>query len=142
MAIITRVQRVQRGHRLLEDHRDLVAADPLHLGLGERQQVAAAVADAPAGDPARRVRDEAQDGQRGDALAAAGFPHDAQGLATAQVEGEAVHRADRPGRGAEFGPQLLHREHGVGGGRRRRRSARLLRGDDPIHGVTFLPARL
>jgi hypothetical protein len=36
--------RVERGHRLLEDHRDAVAADAAHLLLAEAEQVAAAVA--------------------------------------------------------------------------------------------------
>ena len=34
------VQRVQRGERVLEDHRDLVAAQRAQVPLGERQQVA------------------------------------------------------------------------------------------------------
>ena len=38
--------RVQAGHRLLEDHRDRVAADVAHLRLGQRQQIAALEADA------------------------------------------------------------------------------------------------
>ena len=33
-----RVHRVQRRHRLLEDHRDLVAADALHLAVAERRR--------------------------------------------------------------------------------------------------------
>ena len=35
------VQRVERGHRLLEDHGDAVAADRLQLRLGDLQEVAA-----------------------------------------------------------------------------------------------------
>ena len=31
--------RVEAGHRLLEDHGDLVAADPSHIRLGQLQQV-------------------------------------------------------------------------------------------------------
>src|SRR5690606_41456270 len=33
--------RVEAGHRLLEDHGDVVAAHPLHLPLGQGQQVGA-----------------------------------------------------------------------------------------------------
>ena len=40
-----RVDGVERRHRLLEDHRDLVAADAAHLRLGERQQVPPLEAD-------------------------------------------------------------------------------------------------
>jgi hypothetical protein len=35
-----REDRVQRGHRLLEDHGDAIAANLPHLGVGEREQVA------------------------------------------------------------------------------------------------------
>ena len=47
--------RVQAGHRLLEDHRDRVAADVAHFRLRQRQQIAALEADA-AGDLAGRLR--------------------------------------------------------------------------------------
>ena len=44
--------RVERGHRVLEDHRDLVAADPAHFSLIEADQVAAVEPDRPTGDVA------------------------------------------------------------------------------------------
>jgi hypothetical protein len=93
-----RVERVERGHRLLEDHRDVVAADALHLAFAELEQVPALEADRTADDAAGRVGDQAQDGKRRHALAAARFAHDAQGLAALQCVGHAVdgaHRADR-----------------------------------------------
>ena len=43
---LDRVQRIERGHRLLEDDRDVVAADLAHLAFRRRQQLAAAEADA------------------------------------------------------------------------------------------------
>jgi hypothetical protein len=45
-----RQNRVQRGHRLLEDHRDLVAADLLDVAFADRRQVEIAVADLAGGD--------------------------------------------------------------------------------------------
>ena len=36
-----RQDRIERGHRLLEDHRDVAAADLAHLLVGELEQVAA-----------------------------------------------------------------------------------------------------
>ena len=84
-------QRIERGHRLLEDHRDLVAADaPPSRGSLELEQVPALEADGAADDAAGRVGDQAQDRQRRHALAAAGFAHDAQRLAAA-----APHRTRR-----------------------------------------------
>jgi hypothetical protein len=49
--------RVQRGHRLLEDHADLVAADGAHLAVRHLQQVLALEADL-ASNLARRLGDE------------------------------------------------------------------------------------
>src|SRR2546425_3941952 len=63
--------RVERGHRLLEDHRDLAAADPPHLLVGERQEVPALEADPTRHDPTGGRRDEGHDGERADALSAA-----------------------------------------------------------------------
>ena len=42
---------IEAGHRLLEDHRDVVAADVLHLGIGEREQVAPLEQRRAGGDP-------------------------------------------------------------------------------------------
>ncbi len=46
--------RVERGHRLLEDHADGVAADAAHLALGQAEEVAALEPDR-AGEPRRRL---------------------------------------------------------------------------------------
>ena len=69
-----RQHRVQRGHRLLEDHRDLVAPDAARLGFGQRKQLLSAQFGA-AFDPAAAARREPHDGQRGDAFSGAGFAH-------------------------------------------------------------------
>ena len=98
--------RVERGHRLLEDHADLVAADVPHLRLREGQQVLALEADRP-GDLARRLRDEPQDGHGGHGLAAAALAHDGQRLAGRDLEGHAIDRAVDPVRRAEMGLQVL-----------------------------------
>src|SRR5260370_953574 len=66
-----RQYRVERGHRLLKDHRDVVAAHVAHFSFAELAQVAPGEADHPRDDAPGRRRDEAQDRQRGDALAAA-----------------------------------------------------------------------
>ena len=76
---------------LLEDHRDAVAADLAQLRVRQREQVAAVEHDA-ARLHAAGPRDEPQDRQRRDALAAAGLADDAQDLAAVHVE---VHARDR-----------------------------------------------
>ena len=115
----TVMHRVERGHRLLEDHRDVVAAD----------RVASAVRSAPAGcGPSNRIAPlsmrpggsghQAHDGQRRHALAAAGLADDAERFALAARVGDAVHRAHDTGRGEELGVELIDLQHGRGTPRR------------------------
>ena len=49
-----RVHRVERGHRLLEDHRDLVAANGAHVPFAELQQIVTAEEHCAPFDAARR----------------------------------------------------------------------------------------
>jgi hypothetical protein len=74
------VDRVQRGHRVLEDHRDLRAADLLHLALVQLHHVAALV-DHLARDDHVGVGDQPHDRHHRHALAGAGFADDAEHLA-------------------------------------------------------------
>ena len=77
-----RQQRVERGHRLLEDHRDLVAADVLHLALrSSSSRLTPSKRIAPPTMRPGGFGDQPQDRQRGDALAAAGLADHAQRLA-------------------------------------------------------------
>jgi len=98
------VERVQRGHRLLEDHADPAAADPVELGLAQRQQVAAAIVHRAAGlavgsqQPHRR--------HHGLALARAGLAHHRHRLAGVDVEVDALHRLDHAVQRAEADPQV------------------------------------
>ena len=102
-----RHDRVQRGHRLLEDHRDLVAADVAHLGFAERHEILAVDLDRAADDASRRVRHQAQQRQRGHRLAAAGLADDRQGFRAAHRERDVVDRLDDPEPGEQVGPQSL-----------------------------------
>ena len=77
--------RIERGHRLLEDHRDLVAAHVAHRLFVELQQIASVELDSAAGDAARRIGHQPHQGQRGHALAAAGFADDRQRLVAARA---------------------------------------------------------
>ena len=111
--LLDRVQRIERGHRLLEDHRDLVAPDVAERARIEGQEVHAVEADA-----ARRVRrggvgQEPQDRQRRHRLARARFADERHGLGLADIEG---HIADGVGDGisaAEIDRQILDRYQGV-----------------------------
>src|SRR5690606_30411031 len=94
---------------LLEDHRDPVAAQLGHLPLGELGQFLAIEADRSADDPARH-RDQSEDGEGGDRLAAAGLTHDAQDLAGVDVDVDPVHRLDHSVPGEEVGLEVGHLE--------------------------------
>ena len=88
------IDRIQGGHRILEDHRDIVAANVLHLFLGHFEDGAAAIANVTALDLSRRHRDEAHDGHGGHGLTGAGLTDDTQGLATIERVGHTVDSAN------------------------------------------------
>jgi hypothetical protein len=66
-----------------------------HLALGEAQQVAALEEDLPRGDAPRRL-DEPQDGEGGDALAAAGLADEAEGAARGRSKETSSTARSRP----------------------------------------------
>src|SRR5438876_11168978 len=104
------VDRIQRSHRLLENHRHLVAAELLELVLAGGRQVGPHEADATVRlDPAWRV-DQPHDRERGHALAAPRLTDQAERPALLQREGDPVHRPDDAGSRVEPGPQVLDSE--------------------------------
>src|SRR5438477_5987149 len=90
--------RIQRAHRLLEDHRDLRAAQLLHLARSDSEEVAATVEN-----PARRadarilLGQQAHHGERGDRLAAARLADQRHGAAHRHIEADALHRVHAGG---------------------------------------------
>ena len=86
-------QRVQRGHRILQDHRDHPPADAAHLARGFLRQVLALEGDATAGD-AGGIRQQAHDREAGRGLAAARLADQAKRLAFVEGEADAVNRLD------------------------------------------------
>ena len=65
-----REQRIQRRHRLLKDHRDVLATDRTHFLLGNREQVGACAVSFKSGRAAAaRVHRQSQQAQRSDRLA-------------------------------------------------------------------------
>ena len=125
------VERVQRGQRVLEDHRDLVAAHARAArSVVELAQVAALEHD-PARDPRVRRPGQAQDRQVGDALAAARLADDAERLAVLDRERDAVDGLDDAVLGLEAGPEVVDLEQRLTGsapaGRGRRRAMSTIR---------------
>ena len=101
-----RVDRVQRRHRVLEDHRDLVAADLAQLVGVDLQQIPV-LEDRLALGHGVPLRVQAHDRHAGDALAAARLAHDRERLALLDAERDAVHRVDDAVIRAEVRLQIL-----------------------------------
>ena len=137
-----REDRIEAGHRLLEDHRHVATANGAHLRLRERREIAPHQADPPL-DPAHPRRQEAHHRQRRDALAGSALADDRQGLARGDLEGDVAHHRrptsvgekrdaqpldgeNRPGR-ARIGGRIGLR-HGHGDVLRRRVSHRRAHG--------------
>ena len=105
---------IERGHRLLEDHRDLLAADLPELAVGEVEQVLAVEQNLAAGLDAPRRADEPQNGEGGDRLPAAALADDAERLAGHHVERDAIDGARDTGARVEVRAQLANGKDGVG----------------------------
>ena len=88
------IDRVQRRHRLLEDHRDAVAADVEHLPLAELVDARPREQHAAFAGNVRRPRQELHDGARRHRLAGARFADQRQRLAAVDVEGHVLDRLD------------------------------------------------
>ena len=101
-----RQHRVERGHRLLENHADVTAAHLADLFLGEPQQVAPGKDDLAFGDAPRRIRDQAQERKRAGGLARAAFPDDRDRLAAFDGVGDARDGRHHTSTGAKLGVQI------------------------------------
>ena len=109
------VDRIQRAHRILEDHRDLLAADVAQLVVVESVELASAIVDR-AGDPGVGRAGEPGQGLRGNAFAATGFADDRQHLACRQLERDAVDRLHHTVFGGEADPEVVDRQDGAHAG--------------------------
>jgi hypothetical protein len=104
---LDRVQRIERGHRLLEDHRDAIAAHVEKIARRGTDQFAALEADAAVGMIGHRVGQELQDRQRRHRLARARFAHHRQRLSALDLEAHITHRAHGIVAGAEIDREVL-----------------------------------
>jgi hypothetical protein len=103
------VDRVQRRHRILEDHPDLVAAEILHLRVRHLQQVATLV-DHLSFEPSVDAPGEPHQRHRRDALARAGFADDPEHVAAIELEGDSVDGAHEAVFGREMDLEVLDLE--------------------------------
>src|SRR5215472_8218166 len=108
-----RDQRIERGHRLLKNHRNVVAADALHLAFGQVKQVGSGKSDFTADDASGRVGDKTQNGQRRHTLSATRLADNAQRLAAAYRVRDPVDSTHNAARSKEMRPQILDIENGL-----------------------------
>jgi hypothetical protein len=98
--------RIERGHRLLEDQRDLGPAHGPHRAFIERQQVASLEQKLAGGDAAGRL-DQAHQREGGHRFAAARLADQPERLASLDVKADMVDSRDRTVGGVEHGGESL-----------------------------------
>src|SRR5262249_49408379 len=97
---------IERGHRFLEDHTDVAAADLAHLRVRKLHQIAAGKKDLAPRDPPGRVRDQAQYGDRADLLARSALADYCDRFTLIDRVGNAVDSAHDSRTGAKLGVQV------------------------------------
>lgn len=108
---------IERGHRLLEDHRHPVAADIGEFAFGEGEEIAAVEDRLSRDNIGRRAGQQTHQRQRRHAFAAPRFPDDAQRFARIHGERDVLDEI-RNMRGArEFQRETTDFEYGMPGGR-------------------------
>ena len=107
-----RVQRIERGHRLLEDDGDVVAAHLADVALARGQQFLALEGDRAGRVARRRIGQQPQDRQRRHRLAGARFADQRHRLAGRDIE---RHTVDRE----RLAPVLAERDREVTDGKER-----------------------
>src|ERR1035437_5907701 len=102
-----RHRRVQRGHRVLEDHPNLVATHLTQVSVAELHQIPPIETDLAAGDEATPGQ-QPHDRHGGHRLAAAGLADDAHSLARLDFEAQAVDRVHRAAAKPDPRLELFH----------------------------------
>ncbi|MGY4420021.1 hypothetical protein ACVWY2_002446 [Bradyrhizobium sp. JR6.1] len=109
-----RHDRIERGHRLLEDHRHPRRAQLAQPPVGRGKQFLADQFDAAAGRHQRALLQQAHRGQRGHRLARAAFADKAERLALAHLQRQVVDDAVRVSLAAETDDEIVDVEDDVG----------------------------
>src|SRR5690606_23549696 len=90
--LLDRVERVERGHRLLEDHGDVVAANPAEICLVPVEQVFSLEQDLPGWMTCGGIGKQLEDRKRGNRLARSGLTDQRNRLSLADLERDAIDR--------------------------------------------------
>ena len=107
------VHRMETRERVLEDHRELLAADGANRVVVELEKVLALEEDLPR-DISRLPVRQAHRRERGDALPGAGLAHNPERLTPVHGEREAVDGLDDPVRGREMDAEVLDLQQDFG----------------------------
>ena len=102
-----REDRIQRGHRLLKDHRDVATANLAHLLVVEVEQGSAVEHDPAFRDFPGKPWQQPHDRERRYRLAGPGLADDGDHLAAVDGEADALDGAHDAPRGAELGVQVV-----------------------------------
>ena len=104
-----RVDGIERGHRLLKDDTDLLAADIAHLPLAQRHEIPALPENLPRCDAPGRHRDQLEHRERSHSLAATRFTDHPERLATVYGQVDPVYSVGNPviGRKMRLQPTYL-----------------------------------
>ena len=87
--------RVEGGHGVLEDHRDILAADGAQFLRAFLQQIFSVEQNLAGGYLSGRIGNQTHDGERGRCFACAGFSDESQRIALFHRNGNAVDRFHR-----------------------------------------------
>ena len=110
---------IQRGHGILQDHRDPRSPQAAHLFRALVEEVLAVEEDLAPDDPPARLGHEPQDRETRHRLARARLADDAEGLAAADREARAVDGLHDPAARVDVGAEVPHLQERVGHGRLR-----------------------
>ena len=110
-----RVERVERGQRVLENGTDALAPDVPHLRMVQVVDALAFQQDLPAGNAPRRLQ-QADDGGTRQRLAGTGLPHHTEDFARLDGKGNVVERTQGAPAVREFDDQIADFEQGGGHG--------------------------
>ena len=113
--LLDRVQRIERGHRLLEDDGDVGAANLANVPLGQAEQILALEHHLAGRMARRRIRQQLHDRQRGRRFSRSRLADQRQRLALLDAERDAIDRQRRASTRAECDRQFLDGEQRLGG---------------------------
>jgi len=111
-----REERIQRGHGVLEDHRDPVSADRRQPGLAHLQQVFSAEQGSSGDHAARRLGHQPHHRQVGHRFTRSRLAHNPQCLAGGNRKRHPVHRPDQAVVGLEPDFQVFNFQQRLGHG--------------------------